>query len=96
MRVDNHALARAGVSLADGAGAPRETFSTATDQMMTTAVRLVAAGRHAEAAQFVDAGLALAPVGSLGWLLPVEPLLDVARAPDAWAPVLARLRMRAV
>jgi hypothetical protein len=47
------------------------------------------------AAPLVDHALAAAPAGNAGWLLPVEPLLNVTTAPDIWAPVLARLRARA-
>jgi hypothetical protein len=47
------------------------------------------------AVQVLDEALAGAPSGSAGWTIPLEPLLDVQAAPDAWAPVLARLRGRA-
>ena len=53
------------------------------------------AGHTADAVQDVDRALASAAPGSAGWLVPVEPLLQVAKAPDAWAPVLGRLRARA-
>jgi hypothetical protein len=36
-----------------------------------------------------------APPGSAGWILPVEPLLQVAARPNLWRPVLASLRNRA-
>ena len=36
-----------------------------------------------------------APPGNAGWLLPVEPLLNVRANPDAWAAALSRLRARA-
>ena len=39
--------------------------------------------------------LTAAPPGNTGWIVPVEPLLNVAAAPDVWTPVLARLRTRA-
>ena len=45
--------------------------------------------------QAVDQALAAAPAGNAGWLIPIEPLLGVHLHPDAWAPVLARLRTRA-
>ena len=59
------------------------------------AVALNATGDSARAVQIVDRALAVAPPGNAGWLLPVEPLLNISRNPDAWAPVLARLRARA-
>ena len=52
------------------------------------------AGRHAAAASLVLAALQAAPPGSAGWMLPVEPFLDVATHPDEWAPVLVQLRSR--
>ncbi len=39
--------------------------------------------------------LAASAAGDAGWLIPLEPLLGVHQSPDAWAPVLARLRTRA-
>lgn len=53
------------------------------------------AGRHAPAAALVHAALQAAPVGSAGWMLPVDPFLDVAAHRAEWAPVLALLRSRA-
>jgi DNA-binding winged helix-turn-helix (wHTH) protein len=60
------------------------------------AMALNAAGDAARAVQIVDKALAAAPPGNAGWLLPVEPMLNISRNPDAWAPVLSRLRARAV
>ena len=60
---------------------------------MAKAVALTSAGQRAEAAAVVDAALAAAPPGNGGWILPVEPLLQVG-GPE-WEPVLARLRSRA-
>ena len=48
---------------------------------------LVLAGRHSEAATFVEQALAAAPAGNAGWLLPIEPLLHVSAHPGIWAPV---------
>jgi hypothetical protein len=45
--------------------------------------------------RLVERALTAAPSGNAGWLIPVEPMLNVAAAPDTWAPVLARLRTRA-
>ena len=47
------------------------------------------------AAQIVETALARATVPSAGWLIPVEPLLRVHTAADAWSTVLAALRARA-
>jgi len=72
-------------------GVPAPSFEAAIGQ----AIVLVGAGDPASAARRVDHALAAAPPGNAGWLLPVEPLLNVASAPDVWADVLARLRTRA-
>lgn len=51
--------------------------------------------RARRAVQIVERAFTQASSPSDGWLLPLEPLLRVHTAPDAWAPVLARLRARA-
>jgi len=43
----------------------------------------------------MDAALNAAPPGNAGWLVPVEPLLNVSGNPEQWGSVLARLRARA-
>jgi hypothetical protein len=43
----------------------------------------------------VTAALSCAPPGNGGWLLPIEPLLGVRQARDAWTPALAALHLRA-
>ena len=48
-----------------------------------------------DAARIVDEALAGATAGNAGWLLPIEPLLQVTAHPDIWARALARLRNRA-
>ncbi|MEO8258863.1 MAG: winged helix-turn-helix domain-containing protein [Acidobacteriota bacterium] len=65
------------------------------DAAMVQAAQLTVAGSHAEAARIVDDALAAAGVGNAGWILAVEPLLQVAARPDVWARPLARLRNRA-
>jgi hypothetical protein len=47
------------------------------------------------AARLVSEALASVPAGNAGWLLPIEPLLLVARNRSAWRQVLAILRNRA-
>ena len=47
------------------------------------------------AADVIETALAGAPAASAGWLIPLDPLLRVRAAPDAWASVLVRLRARA-
>lgn len=96
-RVEGHVMANVGAALAGGAAssAAPAVMPVSADQMLALAAHLVAADRRTEAVALIDRGLSLAPAGSLGWLLPVEPLLGIAADPGAWAPVLARLRMRA-
>jgi hypothetical protein len=59
------------------------------------AAHLAVSGAHTEAARVVDEALTAAPVGNVGWLLPVEPLLHVSAHLDVWAGALAHLRNRA-
>jgi hypothetical protein len=59
------------------------------------AVHLVLAGDHASAARLLDQALAVASPGNAGWLLPVEPMLNVSAEPGIWSSALGRLRSRA-
>jgi tetratricopeptide (TPR) repeat protein len=95
-RVPKHPLARLGSAmLGAGANDPALVVSAPPfEAALGHAIGLVAAGDHVSAARLMDQALAAAPPGSTGWLLPVEPFVNVAAAPDVWAPVLARLRTR--
>jgi hypothetical protein len=62
---------------------------------MAGAARAALSGAHAEAARMLSDALTDAPPGNGGWLLPVEPLLNVRANPDAWGPALARIKTRA-
>ena len=66
------------------------------DQAIYIAAGHVARRVAREAARVVDEALSAAPTSNAAWLLPVEPLLNVGAAPDAWAPALARLSARAL
>jgi hypothetical protein len=57
---------------------------------------LVAQDDAPGAVAIVAAALDAAPPGNAGWLIPIEPLLGVPRAHDAWRSVLSRLRRRAL
>ncbi len=59
------------------------------------AASLVLAGAPLEAARIVDEALAGAAPGNAGWLLPIEPLLQITAQPGLWARPLAHLRNRA-
>jgi hypothetical protein len=75
-----------GVARARGAG---------VDAAVASAIDAALHGDHQRAAQLTADALATAPRGSAGWIVPVEPLLQVAEHHEAWAPVLALLRSRA-
>jgi DNA-binding winged helix-turn-helix (wHTH) protein/cytochrome c-type biogenesis protein CcmH/NrfG len=102
-RVPRHPAARAALNAtapaarATTASDPRERARDAhgADALLARAAELVLMERHADAAALVEVVLNEAPPGSTGWTIPVEPLLDVHRAPETWALVLARLRNRA-
>ena len=80
---------------AEGRGNASGVSAPSMEAAIGQAVYLVAAGDAASAARLLDHALAAAPPGNAGWVLPVEPLLNVSSAPDLWGPVLARLRSRA-
>ena len=97
-RVAVHPLARLGLAmLGDSASVsvPADIRPESVDAAIGRAAGLVLAGKHAEAATLVDKILVAAPAGNAGWLLPIEPLLQVSAHPDTWASALARLRSRA-
>jgi hypothetical protein len=62
--------------------------------MARTAV-IAASGDQTAAVELVSAALSAAPDGNAGWLLPVDPLLNVQRHDAHWRPVLATVRGRA-
>lgn len=105
-RIDLHALARVGLAAAqDPEAAARGTGAAAApspqpgpmpfDLTLSRSLALCLAGRTVEAAAGIERALAAAPPGNAGWLLPLEPLLQVSRCPRPWATVLAQLRARA-
>lgn len=65
------------------------------DLALAQAVLLNATGHAPQAVEIVATALATAPPGSAGWMLPIEPLLNVRQAPDVWAAALAQLHLRA-
>ena len=105
-RVPNHKLVLAvltaqslsGVGPAlEGQGFPSVATGSdvSFDEKFGSAIAVDLMGHRAFAVQLLDGALANASPGSAGWLVPVEPLLNVSAHPDVWAPVLARLRTRA-
>ena len=96
-RVPLHSLAHAGLAV-PGATSERDRPSAGPagfEAVLARAVLRVASGDESGAAEEVATALAAAPPGSAGWLLPIEPLLNVARDPTAWTVALATLRTRA-
>ena len=95
-RVPKHPLANLALTLI-GAGAPgpRVALMPSVDAAIGYAAAFVNRGDVATAVRLVDQALTAAPPGNAGWIVPLEPLLNVAAAPDTWAPVLAQLRARA-
>ena len=97
-RVAKHPLANLGLGILK-AGAPMPAAvgvsAPSFDAAVGQAALLVMAGDPEDAMRLVEHALSVAPSGNAGWLLPIEPLLNVASAPDTWAPALARLRTRA-
>ena len=107
-RLPAHVLAMIGLSLAQDA-AGQEALHAAIqrrleqlsasgsilDAAMGRAALAVAAGGPDDAAPILDATLSTAPGGSGGWLIPVDPLLNVPAHQPSFAHVLARLRTRA-
>jgi DNA-binding winged helix-turn-helix (wHTH) protein/Flp pilus assembly protein TadD len=96
-RVPRHPMAHTGLALSAGATTSEalDAPSSSMDVAVARAALRVAADDVSGAVAIVSAALAAAPPGNAGWLLPIEPLLDVGRAHDAWAPVLAALSARA-
>jgi DNA-binding winged helix-turn-helix (wHTH) protein/Flp pilus assembly protein TadD len=100
-RIPHHPLAhaaRAEIARREGRPSTSSAFDGIPSMDLATvqAVELALRGRPAEAARVLEAALESAPAGNAGWTLPLEPLLRVHDAPDVWAPMLARLRARAV
>ena len=59
------------------------------------AVLLTRQGRHCDAAEIFGTGLDGGPGSHAGWILPVEPILNVGARPDLWSAALTIVRQRA-
>jgi DNA-binding winged helix-turn-helix (wHTH) protein len=103
-RVAKHPLAHLGLGIlkpgapmpaAVGVSAPSFEAASSFEASVGQAALLVMAGDPDDAMRLVEHALSVAPPGNAGWLLPIEPMLNVAAAPSTWAPALARLRTRA-
>jgi tetratricopeptide (TPR) repeat protein len=101
-RTPRHAMARAGLAILDGrtdrlaaAYLQDREAPLHIDEAMARAAILVHAGRVDAAAELCHRALAVSPPGNGGWLLPIDPLLRVARDKTPWTRVLDLLRRRA-
>lgn len=59
------------------------------------AVLLTRQGRHCDAAKIFGTGLDACPGSHAGWILPVEPILNVSARPDLWSAPLTIVQQRA-
>jgi DNA-binding winged helix-turn-helix (wHTH) protein len=96
-RVPRHSMAHAGLALLDGKSdiAAFADAPLTVDIAMARAALLVAAG-DTHAAALVSDAIDAAPPGNAGWLLAIEPLLDVQSARELWTPALAKIRTLAL
>jgi hypothetical protein len=93
-------MAHAGLAILDGVplvarASGDDDAPLPVDLAFARAARLVSAGDTSAAAAIAGVALAAAPPGNAGWLLPIEPLIGVRHAREAWTPVLAALHLRA-
>jgi DNA-binding winged helix-turn-helix (wHTH) protein len=104
LRAPMHVMARAGLAEVDEDWSRPESSQEATagervemtvEVAMAEAVTLLRQGATSEAVKAIDVALASAPPGNAAWLLPLDPLIRTDTEPDAWAPLLARVRARA-
>jgi DNA-binding winged helix-turn-helix (wHTH) protein/Flp pilus assembly protein TadD len=106
-RIPGHALARLALALCrtppGESPSGRAALLTSGDlpaadpigRAILAAAGQAALGQHAQAARAVERALSDAADGSGGWLVPIEPLLDVRSHQTEWAAALQRLRLRA-
>ena len=108
-RIPVHLLAMIGLSIARDPGEGQEELMAAihrridrlmagglvVEAAMGRAALAVVAGGPGDAALLLDEALSVAPGGNAGWLIPVDPLLNVLGHESAFSHVLARLRTRA-
>jgi DNA-binding winged helix-turn-helix (wHTH) protein len=97
-RLPKHPLARLGRAIAEGQNSPAAETGTPRnmEEVFRAAAGHVLSGSHDAAARLIDQALSAAPPSNAGWLLPVEPLLNLNAAPAEWKAVLGRLSARAM
>jgi DNA-binding winged helix-turn-helix (wHTH) protein len=96
-RVPGHPGARVGLAFCEATRQRRaRSAPLSIEVVFAEAAALALNGDADQAAARIDRALEQAPPGNTGWLLPVEPLLNVAANPQRWSRALARLRVRSV
>jgi tetratricopeptide (TPR) repeat protein len=96
-RVPFHPGARVGLAFSEGPELNRgESALSSIEMVFAEAAALALKADGDRAAARIERALEQAPPGNTGWLLPVEPLLNVAANPGRWSRALARLRIRSV
>ena len=108
-RVPGHLLAMVGLSIVADASPEREALHAGiarrieqlrqagliVDAALGRAALAAGTGGPEDAVPLLDEALAAAPGGAAGWLIPLDPLLNVTAREEAFAHVVARLRTRA-
>jgi DNA-binding winged helix-turn-helix (wHTH) protein len=108
-RMPAHVLAMIGLSTVSDTAADREALHARigrrlgqlaasgliVEQAIARAALAVAAGGPEDAAVILDEALGAAASGTAGWVIPVDPLLNISAHEPAFVHVLARLRTRA-
>lgn len=96
-RVNGHVLALAAKAALEGRRLPAEqdAASISIDAALPIVVWQVVQGERAAGAARLFEALGRTPPGSPGWIIPVEPVLQVAADPGIWAHLLAAVRTRA-
>jgi hypothetical protein len=93
--VSGHAMAHAGLALVTGRTRLKLPDGTRPiDAAMARAALVIDEGDSPRAARVMDEALIAAPPGHAGWVLPIDPLINVGREPQVWGEVLAELRAR--
>jgi tetratricopeptide (TPR) repeat protein len=92
----SHPTVVSGIFTSTPGGAELTATLNPVDEAMMKGIRLALQHRHDDAARQCREAIASAPPGGAGWLLPVEPLLNMSAQPEAWAATMFALRQRAM
>jgi tetratricopeptide (TPR) repeat protein len=97
-RVPRHPGAHVGLAFSERTTARERADSgrASIEMVFADAAALNLNGDGDRAAARIERALEQAPPGNTGWLVPVEPLLNVVAHPARWSRALARLRSRSV